>query len=78
MPFLKFCFPGKTFLKYNGVISGDKLFCSTKCYKDSKNSIKEIEGGEDNEEIKEENKYKNRLNVNEEKEENDIIDILDI
>ena len=69
---------GKTFLKYNGVISGDKLFCSTKCYKDSKNSIKEIEGGEDNEEIKEENKNKNKLNVNEEQEENDIIDILDI
>ena len=41
-----------------GVISGDKLFCSTKCYRDDKNSIKEVEGVEDNEE---ENNLSNNL-----------------
>ena len=46
---IKCCYCHKNFLKYNGVISGDKMFCSTKCYKDEKNSIKEVEGGEDNE-----------------------------
>ena len=43
----------KNFLKFNGVISGEKIFCSVKCFKDEKNSIKEIEGGEDNDEDEE-------------------------
>ena len=69
----------KNFLKYNGVISGEKIFCSSKCYKDDKNSIKEVEGGEDNEEENEGNKYKNNINNNyEEPEFTNVIDILDI
>ena len=32
------------------MISGDKIFCSAKCYKDDKNTIKEIEGGEEEDE----------------------------
>ena len=69
----------KNFLKYNGVISGEKIFCSAKCYKDDKNSIKEVEGGEDNEEENEGNKYKsNNNNNNEEPEFTNVIDILDI
>lgn len=69
----------KNFLKYNGVISGEKIFCSAKCYKDDKNSIKEVEGGEDNEEENEGNKYKSNSNNNyEEPEFTNVIDILDI
>lgn len=55
---IRCCYCHKNFLKYNGVISGDKLFCSTKCYRDDKNSIKEVEGVEDNEE---ENNLNNNL-----------------
>ena len=70
----------KNFLKYNGVISGDKIFCSTKCYKDEKNSIKEIEGGEDNEDDNEndQNSLKNNNNDLGEPEFANEIDILDI
>ena len=69
----------KNFLKYNGVISGDKMFCSSKCYKDEKNSIKEIEGGEDNEDDNEENNLKNnKKNDFVEPEFTNVIDILDI
>lgn len=74
---IRCCYCHKNFLKYNGVISGDKLFCSTKCYRDDKNSIKEVEGVEDNEE---ENNLNNNLiqkNYDEIGAINDI-DILDI
>ena len=73
---IRCCYCHKNFLKYNGVISGNKLFCSTKCYRDDKNSIKEIEGGEDNEEENEGNISKNN-NYNGAGIENEI-DILDI
>ena len=56
---LKCSYCHKNFLKYNGVISGEKLFCSAKCFRDDKNSIKEDEGGED-----EENNEENKLKVN--------------
>ena len=76
---IKCCYCHKNFLKYNGVISGDKLFCSTKCFKDEKNSIKEIEGGEDNEEYNERNNLKNnKINENDEPVFANEIDILDI
>ena len=69
----------KNFLKYNGIISGEKMFCSSKCYKDEKNSIKEIEGGEDNEDDNEENNLKNnKKNDFVEPEFTNVIDILDI
>ena len=76
---IKCCYCHKNFLKYNGVISGDKLFCSTKCFKDEKNSIKEVEGGEDNEEYNEGNNLKNnKINENDEPVFANEIDILDI
>ena len=76
---IKCCYCHKNFLKYNGVISGDKLFCSTKCFKDEKNSIKEVEGGEDNEEYNEGNNLKNnKINENDEPVFVNEIDILDI
>ena len=79
---LKCSYCHKNFLKYNGVISGEKLFCSAKCFRDDKNSIKEDEGGED-EENNEENKLKlnnNNYNYNDEPEPEFVneIDILDI
>ena len=77
---LKCSYCHKNFLKYNGVISGEKLFCSAKCFRDDKNSIKEDEGGED-EENNEENKLKvNNNNYNDEPEPEFVneIDILDI
>ena len=81
---LKCSYCHKNFLKFNGIISGEKIFCSIKCYKDDKNSIKEIEGGEDNDED-EENKKNENNNKNENNENNDDepvfsneIDILDI
>ena len=78
---LKCSYCHKNFLKYNGVISGEKLFCSTKCFRDDKNSIKEDEGGED-EENNEENKIKlNKNNFNNDNDEPEFvneIDILDI
>ena len=82
---LKCSFCHKNFLKYNGVISGEKIFCSAKCYKDDKNSIKEIEGGEENDE--DEDKGENNIeDKNKEKKEDldeepifsNEIDILDI
>ena len=78
---IKCCYCHKNFLKYNGVISGDKMFCSTKCYKDEKNSIKEVEGGEDNEddnENEEKNLKNNKNNDVKEPEFTNVIDILDI
>ena len=76
---IRCCYCHKNFLKYNGVISGDKLFCSAKCYRDEKNSIKEIEGGEDNEEENESNNIKNnKKNSLEEPYFTNEIDILDI
>jgi hypothetical protein len=77
---LKCSYCHKNFLKYNGVISGEKLFCSAKCFRDDKNSIKEDEGGED-EENNEENKIKlNNNNYNDEPDPEFVneIDILDI
>ena len=79
---LKCSYCHKNFLKYNGVISCEKLFCSAKCFRDDKNSIKEDEGGED-EENNEENKLKlnnNNYNYNDEPEPEFVneIDILDI
>ena len=81
----KCSFCHKNFLKFNGVISGDKIFCSSKCYKDDKNTIKEIEGGEDNEEDEDENnnniKDINKEGNNEGEDEpvfSNEIDILDI
>ena len=76
----------KNFLKFNGVISGEKIFCSTKCYRDDKKTIKEIEGGEDNEEEDEsENKNINSDKNNPENENveddpvfSNEVDILDI
>ena len=68
----------KNFLKYNGVISGDKIFCSSKCYKDDKNSIKEIEGGEDNEEENIQNNLANNREDDNQIEFSNQIDILDI
>ena len=74
----------KNFLKFNGVISGEKIFCSVKCYKDDKNTIKEIEGGEDNEDEDENNNINNDKNnkENEENEDDPVfsneVDILDI
>ena len=75
---LKCSYCHKNFLKFNGIISGEKIFCSVKCYKDDKNSIKEIEGGEENDE--------DEVNINNQKNENiedepvfsNEIDILDI
>ena len=78
---IKCCYCHKNFLKYNGVISGDKMFCSTKCYKDEKNSIKEVEGGEDNEddnENKEKDLKNNKKDDVKEPEFTNVIDILDI
>ena len=77
---IKCCYCHKNFLKFNGIISGEKLFCSTKCYKDEKNSIKEVEGGEDNEDDKNEgNDLKDNKNIeNEEPVFANEIDILDI
>ena len=74
----------KNFLKFNGVISGEKIFCSVKCLKDEKNSIKEIEGGEDNDEDEEggnDNKdinNNNKENMEDEPVFSNEIDILDI
>ena len=80
----------KNFLKYNGIISGEKMFCSSKCYKDEKNSIKEIEGAEEYDEDNENNENEHNINNiknNGEDNNNDIeddpvfsndIDILDI
>lgn len=66
-------------MKYNGVISGDKLFCSAKCYRDDKNSIKEVEGAEDNEEDNNDKNMKNGTEINiEAPESENEIDILDI
>ena len=74
---LKCSYCHKNFLKYNGVISGEKLFCSVKCFRDEKNSIKEDEGGEDEE--NNENKLKgNKNDINDEPEFVNVIDILDI
>ena len=76
---LKCCYCHKNFLKYNGVISGDKLFCSAKCYRDDKNSIKEVEGAEDNEEDNVDKNIKNGKEINiEAPESENEIDILDI
>ena len=82
---MKCSFCHKNFLKFNGVISGEKIFCSAKCYKDDKNTIKEIEGGEDEDEH-ENKKVNNEINKNNEDIENmednpifsNEIDILDI
>jgi hypothetical protein len=78
---LKCSYCHKNFLKFNGIISGEKIFCSTKCYKDDKNSIKEIEGGEDNDEDEEnknnENNKNSEINDDEPVFSNEI-DILDI
>jgi len=82
---LKCSFCHKNFLKFNGVISGEKIFCSAKCYKDDKNTIKEIEGGEDNDDDGEEGEN-NIEDKNKEKKEDldedpifsNEIDILDI
>ena len=52
----------KNFLKYNGIISGEKMFCSSKCYKDEKNSIKEIEGAEEYDEDNENNENEHNIN----------------
>ena len=58
-------------------LSGEKLFCSVKCFRDDKNSIKEDEGGEDEE--NNENKLKgNKNDINDEPEFVNVIDILDI
>ena len=81
----KCSFCHKNFLKFNGVISGEKIFCSAKCYKDDKNTIKEIEGGEDEDEH-ENKKVNDEINKNNEDIENmednpifsNEIDILDI
>ena len=81
----KCSFCHKNFLKFNGVISGEKIFCSAKCYKDDKNTIKEIEGGEDEEEH-DNKKVNDEINKNNEDIENmednpifsNEIDILDI
>ena len=86
---IKCSFCHKNFLKFNGVISGEKIFCSAKCYRDDKNTIKEIEGGEDNEEDEDDNEkntINNDKNANNEGKENieddpifsNEIDILDI
>ena len=81
---IKCSFCHKNFLKFNGVISGEKIFCSVKCYKDDKNTIKEIEGGEDNEDEDENNNINNDKNnrENEENEDDPVfsneVDILDI
>ena len=82
---LKCSFCHKNFLKFNGVISGEKIFCSVKCYKDEKNSIKEIEGGEDNDEDEDEGENNIKNNNMEKKEDlkddpifSNEIDILDI
>ena len=81
---IKCSFCHKNFLKFNGVISGEKIFCSVKCYKDDKNTIKEIEGGEDNED-EDENNNINRDKNSRENEDNENapvfsneVDILDI
>ena len=82
---IKCSFCHKNFLKFNGVISGEKIFCSAKCYKDDKNTIKEIEGGEDEEEH-DNKKVNDEINKNNEDIENmednpifsNEIDILDI
>ena len=82
---MKCSFCHKNFLKFNGVISGEKIFCSVKCYRDDKNTIKEIEGGEDEDEH-ENKKVNNEINKNNEDIENmednpifsNEIDILDI
>ena len=68
----------KNFLKFNGIISGEKIFCSIKCYKDDKNSIKEIEGGEENDEDEENINNKKNENIEEEPVFSNEIDILDI
>ena len=49
---------------YGMVISGDKLFCSAKCYRDDKNSIKEVEGAEDNGEDNVDKNIKNGKEIN--------------
>ena len=71
----------KNFLKYNGIISGEKMFCSSKCYKDEKNSIKEIEGAEENDDDNENENNKineNKINIEDDPVFSNEIDILDI
>ena len=75
---LKCSYCHKNFLKFNGIISGEKIFCSIKCYKDDKNSIKEIEGGEENDEDEENINNKKNENIEEEPVFSNEIDILDI
>ena len=75
---LKCSYCHKNFLKFNGIISGEKIFCSVKCYKDDKNSIKEIEGGEENDEDEENINNKKNENIEEEPVFSNEIDILDI
>ena len=64
-------------MKFNGIISGEKIFCSPKCYKDDKNSIKEIEGGENDEDEENMNNKKDE-NIDDEPVFSNEIDILDI
>ena len=55
------------------------MFCSAKCYRDDKNSIKEVEGAEDNEEDNADKNMKNSTEINiEATESENEIDILDI
>ena len=75
---LKCSYCHKNFLKFNGIIYGEKIFCSIKCYKDDKNSIKEIEGGEENDEDEENINNKKNENIEEEPVFSNEIDILDI
>ena len=75
---LKCSYCHKNFLKFNGIISGEKIFCSVKCYKDDKNSIKEIEGGEENDEDEENINNKKNENIEDEPVFSNEIDILDI
>ena len=54
------------------------MIYSIKCYKDDKNSIKEIEGGEENDEDEENINNKKNENIEEEPVFSNEIDILDI
>ena len=74
---LKCSYCHKNFLKFNGIISGEKIFCSPKCYRDDKNSIKEIEGGENDEDEENMNNKKDE-NIDDEPVFSNEIDILDI
>ena len=63
----------KNYFKFNGIFSGNKMFCSLKCYKDDANTIREVEDVDDDE-----TKGQKKEEKNNDVEFAERIDILDI